>query len=68
MDIQDYLALLNPVIRNCSLAVSQQLNNLTIQQFTASVGGIRAESPDYFSPIPQGWGIDIRTLFGGLKA
>ena len=28
----------------------------------------RAESPNYFSPIPQGWGIDIRTLFGGLKA
>ena len=25
-------------------------------------------SSNYFSFISQGWGIDIRTLFGGLKA
>ena len=28
----------------------------------------RAESPVYFSPIPQGWGIDSHTPSGGLKA
>ena len=47
---------------------NQQINISTIQQLTASAGVTRAESPNYFSPIPQGWGIDIRTLFGGLKA
>ena len=47
---------------------SQQINISTIQQLTASAGFTRAESPNYFSPIPQEWGIDIRTLFGGLKA
>ncbi|AEW22110.1 hypothetical protein BFO_1655 [Tannerella forsythia 92A2] len=30
--------------------------------------GTRAASPIYFSPIPQGWGIHVRTLFRGLKA
>ncbi|MGP1463918.1 hypothetical protein [Tannerella sp.] len=43
---------------------------LTNQQLNPSTpeGHTRAESPNYFSPIPQGWGTDIRTLFGGLKA
>ncbi len=48
----------------------KQLNESTNKHFNNSrpAGYTRAESPDYFSPIPQGWGIDIRTLFGGLKA
>ncbi|WP_373827836.1 hypothetical protein [Bacteroides heparinolyticus] len=49
-------------------STTKQINISTLQQLTVSAGGIRAESPDYFSPILQGWGIDIRTLSGGLKA
>ena len=36
---------------------TKQINISTIQQLTASAGFTRAESPNYFSPIPQGWGI-----------
>ncbi|MDO4702402.1 MAG: hypothetical protein Q4A89_00490 [Tannerella sp.] len=43
-------------------STNKHFNNSTPEEHT------RAESPDYFSPIPQGWGIDIRTLFAGLKA
>ncbi|PDP69942.1 hypothetical protein CLI85_12030 [Tannerella forsythia] len=50
----------------------KQLNNSTTQQLNAPKGlarmGTRAESPTYFSPIPQGWGIDSHTPLGGLKA
>ena len=55
-------------ISRANKSTTKQINISTIQQLTASAGFTRAESPNYFSPIPQGWGIDIRTLFGGLKA
>ncbi|WP_278477553.1 hypothetical protein [Tannerella forsythia] len=55
-------------IQQSAEPTTKQINISTIQQLTASAGFTRAESPNYFSPIPQGWGIDIRTLFGGLKA
>ena len=46
-------------------AISQQLNASTTQQLNTPKGlarmGTRAESPVYFSPIPQGWGIDSHT-------
>ena len=52
----------NSTIKQLNESTNKQLNISTPEEH------IRAESPDYFSPIPQGWGIDIRTLFGGLKA
>ena len=65
----NYLALSGLFLQSAfSNQQSQQINISTIQQLTASAGFTRAESPNYFSPIPQEWGIDIRTLFGGLKA
>ena len=54
--------------RSANRSACQRINNSTIQHLTAFAGFIRAESPTYLSPIPQGWGIDIRTLLGGLKA
>ncbi len=49
--------------RTANKSTNQQLNISTIQQLTASAGFTRAESPFYFSPIPQGWGIDSPILF-----
>ena len=44
-------------ISRANKSTTKQINISTIQQLTASAGFTRAESPNYFSPIPQGWGI-----------
>ena len=48
--------------RSANNSAWQRINNSTPEEHT------RAESPNYFSPIPQGWGIDDHSLLGGLKA
>ena len=44
------------------------LRSDTVYPVRLPARGTRAASPIYFSPIPQGWGIHVRTLFRGLKA
>ncbi|KKY60690.1 hypothetical protein Tanf_10680 [Tannerella forsythia] len=66
--LQSAISSQHSAISGANKSTTKQINISTIQQLTASAGFTRAESPNYFSPIPQGWGIDIRTLFGGLKA